>query len=214
MFKFTVLLLIPHLLFAATTLTPHKIEYKLFGYGIELGTETRILSKKLDNYIYSAKAKTEGLAKFIKNYKITAQSEFIFIDEIISKKFTSIEYEGDEVKKKINLIFTDNSIISDNEKWQVDKNSVDFLNIFLKLGLDFKQNKKLNYTLANGKNIKEYNFKNMGEVPLTIMNKETLAIKLIANNLEVYLAKEYDYLPILIKKKKFKYEMKSYQRLK
>jgi len=94
---------------------------------------------------------------------------------------------------------------------------VDFLNIFLAIGEDYKNNKPLNYLLANGKNIKEYNFKNHGKQTLNFADDfdedgtSVNVIKLTANDLEVYISKEYDYLPVLIKKKKFKYEIKSYE---
>jgi hypothetical protein len=195
-----------------STLSLHKISYKLYGSGFELGTENRVLTKHGDLYSYQANAKTEGFAKFIKNYKVDGKSLFVIDNGIKSQKFNSIEYDGDKVKKNINLNFDE--IITNNITKNSWKNNgcVDFLSIFIAIGYDLKNHNKLEYCLADGKKIKTYAFENKGIVKLNLMDKEITATKLIAKNLEVYID-NISYLPVYIKKDKWEFFVESYSNI-
>jgi hypothetical protein len=195
-----------------STLSLHKISYKLYGSGFELGTENRVLTKHGDLYSYQANAKTEGFAKLIKNYKVDGKSLFVIDDGVKSQKFNSIEYDGDKVKKNINLNF--DKVITNNitkNSWKNNENNgcVDFLSMFLAIGYDLKNHNQFSYCLADGKKIKNYTFENQGQVELNLMDSKISATKLVSNDIEVYMSKDYRYLPVLIKKKKWKYEIKS-----
>lgn len=196
---------------AFANIPEHNITYKLFAKGIEIGSEHRVLTQKNGIYTYHSQAQTEGLLSFFTKYEIKAESRFIIDNGIRSQFFQSVERKNNKIKKQINLTFTD--IVKDNltdNSWQ-NNGCVDFLNMSLAIGYDFKRNNPLEYCLADGKEVKQYSFKNQGITTLHIMDKDIDAIKLDADNISVYVAPEYDYLTVLIEKESAKYELKSIQ---
>jgi hypothetical protein len=192
------------------TLTEHNMSYALFISGIEIGTETRVLQHQNGEYIYRANAYTQGLISIFQDYNIQATSHFVIDDRVLSKAFTSKEYKNNSLEKHIDISFAEDTVIDNlNQTTWNNNQCVDFLSIFLGLGYDFKHGRALQYCLANGKEIKQYLFKNQGEVVLQIMGENVTTTKLTTDNITAYIAQKYDYLPVLIEKKNFKYQLKS-----
>jgi hypothetical protein len=193
-------------------LSEHILEYDLSRGGFSLGTEKRELSKQGDIYSYTARAKTEGFAKFILDYQIKAKSDFSIDNTLIAHSFQLKEIEDGKIKKDINLIFTDDGIHSNNTIWHIQSKALDNLSIFLALSYDLKHNNPLHYRLADGKNIKTYQFSALKNQTMQVLDKETTVIKVSDNNnLVAYFAPDYDYLPVLIQKKNWQYKLKSLQ---
>jgi hypothetical protein len=174
-------------------LTPHKAHYSLSMSGVKIANELRVLTHESGFFNYTAKAKTSGWARLIKDYEIKAQSNFI-LDElgIHSNQYQLLERDGKKIKKNINV----------NPKYR----EVDSLSLFLALSHALSQDSQQTdfyFQVNNGKKTKSQHYQR-------VKSNRTGLIKIInpSQNIVAYFSKEKEYLPVSIKKGKFNYQLK------
>ncbi len=194
-------------------LTPHKLTYELSVSGFNVATEYRKLTIKNNIYTYTARAKTEGLAAFIKKYSINVNSNFILNNNRFKTiKFSLLEIDEKKIKKNIQLEINNSNINKSYRKIWLNNNVIDILNIFLAIGHDLKYNYPLNYQMLDESEIKKYQFKIIAKEQIFVLNKNINVIKVSDNNkITAYFAPEFDYIPILIKNENWQYILTTYE---
>jgi hypothetical protein len=215
---------------------PHIAKYQLSINGLKIAEETRTLNHVGQGYFYTATAKTTGLAGFIKNYEISASSNFMINNRgVASTAYQIIEQEDQEISKSYTININSNSgtvssmltktqpnIIS----WEVEPNNItDPLSVFLAISFDLVNNPdlfELKYQIADGKSIEQQRFKKTENQPITLDGKAYQAIKVERiddknDNIQAYFLPKYDHLPVIIKKTKkyrdYLYEMTDFKTL-
>lgn len=176
----------------AFALKPHIATYSLLMAGFEIAIENRELSLNNGIYRYVENANTIGFAKLVKDYEIKASSVFTIDDlGLHPSNYQLFEKEGDKIKKNINI----------TPKY----NEIDPFTLVLSLSYALKNNPKQSdfYFLVNdGEDIEKHHYQQ-------VTNEDTNLIKIINKDkqIEAFFAKDKDYLPVLIKKKHFSYQL-------
>jgi hypothetical protein len=215
----------------------HTANYQLSINGFKIAEEVRILHQLEDSYLYTADAKTSGLAAFIKDYTIIASSSFMLNAQgVSSTNYKIIEKDGKKIKKNyvVDISAIDNLVTSISTKahstvktWIAKKgNIVDSLSIFLAIAFDLKNHPEqieFNYQIADGKKLKQQSFKKTTSQSIEVVGKVFDTIKVEKNDdkenhIQAFFAPEYGYIPVLIKQKKdgksFTYEINNFKPLK
>jgi hypothetical protein len=205
---------------AVMAFNPFIAKYELTINGIPIATETRILNQFGSDYVYTANAKTSGLAKLLGNISIEARSLFSINDSGVNAQSYFInENKGDKLVKSyaINISSKNNMALStsslSNPVAIISKskggNIVDSLSLFLALSQDLQKypNKTIfDYQVADGKSIEQQQYKRISNETINVGNKPTDVIKVTKigsnGNIQAFFSPKYQYLPVLIEKKR------------
>jgi hypothetical protein len=214
---------------ASIALNPFIAEYKLVVSGIPIATEIRTLNQFGSDYVYTANAKTSGLAKFLGDISIEARSLFSVNENgIDAQSYLINESKNSQLTKSyaLNISSKHNMALSASALSipdaailkSKDGNIVDPLSLFLALSYDLKKHPQkiiFNYQVANGETIEQQQYTKISNVIVDIDNKPISAIKVkkIGSNddIHAFFSPKYQYLPILIEKnkkgKRYSYEL-------
>lgn len=191
--RFLILLLLSTSVLA---LKPHSAIYTLSVSDFKIAEVQIALSEVKGVYTYTLNAQTEGLVSLITDYQIRSKSVFTLNEfGIQSQHYQNFERDGDKVKKDINIY--------------LKNQQVDPLNQTLAIANSLKENSSKNnfYLLLNdGKSVKNKQYQQTS-------NKSENIISIISSDgdIEVHFDKNQYFLPILIRNKKFTYQLKSIQ---
>ncbi|CAC9543364.1 hypothetical protein [uncultured Gammaproteobacteria bacterium] len=192
-FTFTLLVLISA---SALAFKPHTAHYQLSVNGLKIAEEVRTLHQLEDKYFYTANAKTSDLVSLIKDYEINAKSTFILNQfGLHSTHYQYFERDGDQVKKNINIRLQDQQVdplsllLSFTDLLTKDSTKTDFY-----------------FMVNNGETVKKKHYQQ-------VKSKLKNIIKIInlEDELEAYFDADQHYLPILIQRKNFTYQLQSVQ---
>ena len=202
MFKFIILIFLISL--NTFAFQPHQAKYKVSYNGLNIGFDNRKLTSVNDLYHYSSMISSKKELRLIYNYLSQGDSYFT-IDKngIVSRNFDFKEYKNGSTTKDINFIFKDKNLKSNLD--------VDSLNLFLAIAYSLKNNKPLVYKVITKNNTKFYNFNKKIKQKIFILGKKIDVIGISSKNLKAYFAPKYQFLPVLIKDKNWKYELYSYE---
>jgi len=205
---------------ATFALESFSAKYQLSINSIPIAIETRILNRFGEDYIYTANAKTSGLAKLLGNISIEARSLFtINSNGVDAQSYLINENKNGKLTKSyaINISSKNNIALSTSTLSNPDAiilkskggNIVDSLSLFLALSYDLKKypNKTIfDYQVADGKSIKQQQYKKNSNETIKIHNKSTEVIKVTkmgtSGDFQAFFSPKYQYLPVLIEKKK------------
>jgi hypothetical protein len=183
-------------------------EYSLKRNGITLGTSTRSLSTAPDGtFIYASTTQATGIAAWFVSDQIDEYSRWAFD----GKQLRPLEYVynrhgGNKTRQvKLNFDWQRHTVTNniDGEPWRMDipPDAQDKLIYQLSIMYDLLNGKKdLEYKIADGGKLKDYNFKIEGEQVLnTALGKiKTVRIQRIGDKRDttVWCAPQYSYLPV------------------
>lgn len=222
----TLLLMIFSCNISATDLMPFIAKYELSFGGIPIATETRVLNKFGNDYVYTAKAKTSGLTSFLGDISIDARSLFSINESGVDSQSYIINEKKDgklsksyalNISSKNNIVLSTSTISAPeaNNFKSLNGNIVDPLNLFLAISNDLKNNKKtLNYQVADGKSVKLKTYKKISTKPYKVGNNIDNIIEITEannSNIRAFFSPKNLFLPVFIERtkngKKFKYKL-------
>ena len=104
--------LIPLLLSANTNaLDSFVVDFKLIIDNLEVAKEVRVLDRYVDKYVYTANAKTTGIAKLLGDISIEAKSVFTINDNgVNSHKYIMNEKRDKAITKSYALNFSSEAV--------------------------------------------------------------------------------------------------------
>ncbi|WXT99952.1 MAG: hypothetical protein Ctma_0658 [Catillopecten margaritatus gill symbiont] len=175
-------------------LKPHTANYTLSVSDFEIAKVKIALSETNGKYIYTLKAQTKGVIKLVKDYQISSKSIFTLSQfGLHSQHYQNFERDGDRVKQDIDI--------------HPKNHQVDPLNqtLFIANVLEKQPDKQDIYFLLNdGKSVTKKHYRQ------THSSNDNL-IKFLSEDekTEVHFARDKYYTPILIRNKKFVYQLNS-----
>ena len=213
--KYFILALILTLVTPVFALSSYQAKFSLYVEtdlgALKIGKANFALQAKDDMYVYTSKAFTSSLWKTLYDYSRTETSigmksnndlvsSYYIVNENV-KGSTKNDYE-------IYIYAEQNYATYNGEKYKGEIEPgglVDSLSVYLALSEDMKLNPEqtvFNYQVANSEGIKRQDFTVAGRETITINDKEieTNIILCPELNLSLNLAKEYGYLPVMIRK--------------
>ncbi len=178
---------------------------------LKIGKANFALQAKDDMYVYTSKAFTSSLWKTLYDYSRTETSIGMKSNnDIVSSYYIVNENVKGSTKNdyEIYIYAEQNYATYNGEKYKGEIEPgglVDSLSVYLALSEDMKLNPEqtvFNYQVANSEGIKRQDFTVAGRETITINDKEieTNIILCPELNLSLNLAKEYGYLPVMIRK--------------
>jgi hypothetical protein len=177
-------------------LKPHTATYTLSASDFDLAEVKIALSKTHDVYSYTLDAQTEGLVAFFLDYQIRSKSTFVINQlGLQTKHYQNFERDGKKIKKDINIYPKNQQVDSLNQTLAIVN------------ALEKNPAKREFYFLMNdGKSITKKHYHQ-------IQSDDDNLIKVVDSKgkLEVYFARDKYYLPVLIRRNKFTYRLKSIQ---
>ena len=196
-------------------LSSYQAQFSLYAEtelgALKIGKANFALQVKDDMYVYTSKASTSSLWKTLYDYSRTETSigmksnndlvsSYYIVNENV-KGSTKNDYE-------IYIYAEQNYATYNGEKYmgEIEPGGlVDSLSVYLALSEDMKlypEQTIFNYQVANSEGIKRQDFTVDGREAITINDKEieTIIILCPELNLSLNLAKEYGYLPVMIRK--------------
>jgi len=196
-------------------LSSYQAKFSLYAEtelgALKIGKANFALQVKDDMYVYTSKASTSSLWKTLYDYSRTETSigmksnndlvsSYYIVNENV-KGSTKNDYE-------IYIYAEQNYATYNGEKYmgEIEPGGlVDSLSVYLALSEDMKlypEQTIFNYQVANSEGIKRQDFTVDGREAITINDKEieTIIILCPELNLSLNLAKEYGYLPVMIRK--------------
>ncbi len=189
-------------------LPPFHAEYSLKRNGITLGMSTRSLAVTKDGtYIYASSTHATGIiAWFVKDH-IDEHSKWIFHDGRIRPLEYVYDRHGGDKKRNVKLKFdwqhhrVVNTIDGDPWRMEIPDGAQDKLVYQLSIMHDLATDKKrLDYKIADGGKLKDYEFEIEGEETLnTELGKiKTVRIQRIGDRRDttVWCAPQFAYLPV------------------
>jgi len=204
----------------AYSLNTFIANYKLSINDLTVATETRALEKFVEQYVYTAKAKTIGFAKLLGDISIEAKSMFMINSTgVNSQKYIMNEKRDKTVTKSYSLNFSseDKIVISeptisnpDTTTFESeDGNILDPLSLFMALSNDLEKypNKiHFSYQVADGKSLKNKKYIKTSVKSFMINNKIENVIMIeqadSKNGMWAYFSPKHQFLPVLIEKTK------------
>ncbi|KAA0445267.1 MAG: DUF3108 domain-containing protein, partial [Candidatus Thioglobus sp.] len=191
--KFLILLLFAT---SALALKPHTAIYTLSTVGLEIAEARIALTEIKGVYTYTLDAQTADLIALIKDYQIRSKSTFTINKSALqSQHFQNFERDGNRVKKDIDIYLT--------------PPQVDPLNQTLAAAHILSKNphqKSFDLLLNNGKTVENKHYQQIAN-----QHKNLISIISSDGNTEVHFDKNKYFLPVLIRNKKFSYQLKSIQ---
>ncbi|SVB12755.1 uncharacterized protein METZ01_LOCUS165609, partial [marine metagenome] len=196
-------------------LTSYQAKFSLYVEtdlgALKIGKANFALQAKDDMYVYTSKAFTSSLWKTLYDYSRTETSIGMKSNnDIVSSYYIVNENVKGSTKNdyEIYIYAEQNYATYNGEKYKGEIEPgglVDSLSVYLALSEDMKLNPEqtvFNYQVANSEGIKRQDFTVAGRETITINDKEieTNIILCPELNLSLNLAKEYGYLPVMIRK--------------
>ena len=178
---------------------------------LKIGKANFALQAKDDMYVYTSKASTSSLWKALYDYSRTETSIGMKNNDLLFGSYYIVKENVRGSAKKdyeIYIYAEQNYATYNGEKYmgEIEPGGlVDSLSVYLALSEDMKLNPEqtvFNYQVANSEGIKRQDFTVAGRETITINDKEieTNIILCPELNLSLNLAKEYGYLPVMIRK--------------
>ncbi len=213
--KYFILALILTLVTPVFALTSYQAKFSLYVEtdlgALKIGKANFALQAKDDMYVYTSKAFTSSLWKTLYDYSRTETSIGMKSNnDIVSSYYIVNENVKGSTKNdyEIYIYAEQNYATYNGEKYmgEIEPGGlVDSLSVYLALSEDMKLNPEqtvFNYQVANSEGIKRQDFTVAGRETITINDKEieTNIILCPELNLSLNLAKEYGYLPVMIRK--------------
>jgi hypothetical protein len=213
--KYFILALILTLVTPVFALTSYQAKFSLYVEtdlgALKIGKANFVLQAKDDMYVYTSKAFTSSLWKTLYDYSRTETSIGMKSNnDIVSSYYIVNENVKGSTKNdyEIYIYAEQNYATYNGEKYKGEIEPgglVDSLSVYLALSEDMKLNPEqtvFNYQVANSEGIKRQDFTVAGRETITINDKEieTNIILCPELNLSLNLAKEYGYLPVMIRK--------------
>jgi hypothetical protein len=213
--KYFILALILTLVTPVFALTSYQAKFSLYVEtdlgALKIGKANFALQAKDDMYVYTSKAFTSSLWKTLYDYSRTETSIGMKSNnDIVSSYYIVNENVKGSTKNdyEIYIYAEQNYATYNGEKYKGEIEPgglVDSLSVYLALSEDMKLNPAqtiFNYQVANSEGIKRQDFTVAGRETITINDKEieTNIILCPELNLSLNLAKEYGYLPVMIRK--------------
>jgi len=213
--KYFVIAMILLFVMPVFALSSYQAKFSLYAEtelgALKIGKANFALQVKDDMYVYTSKASTSSLWKTLYDYSRTETSigmksnndlvsSYYIVNENV-KGSTKNDYE-------IYIYAEQNYATYNGEKYmgEIEPGGlVDSLSVYLALSEDMKlypEQTIFNYQVANSEGIKRQDFTVDGREAITINDKEieTIIILCPELNLSLNLAKEYGYLPVMIRK--------------
>ena len=213
--KYFVIAMILLFVMPVFALSSYQAKFSLYAEtelgALKIGKANFALQAKDDMYVYTSKASTSSLWKTLYDYSRTETSigmksnndlvsSYYIVNENV-KGSTKNDYE-------IYIYAEQNYATYNGEKYmgEIEPGGlVDSLSVYLALSEDMKlypEQTIFNYQVANSEGIKRQDFTVDGREAITINDKEieTIIILCPELNLSLNLAKEYGYLPVMIRK--------------
>jgi hypothetical protein len=213
--KYFVIAMILMFVMPVFALSSYQAQFSLYAEtelgALKIGKANFALQAKDDMYVYTSKASTSSLWKTLYDYSRTETSigmksnndlvsSYYIVNENV-KGSTKNDYE-------IYIYAEQNYATYNGEKYmgEIEPGGlVDSLSVYLALSEDMKlypEQTIFNYQVANSEGIKRQDFTVDGREAITINDKEieTIIILCPELNLSLNLAKEYGYLPVMIRK--------------
>ncbi len=213
--KYFIVAIILTLVMPVFALSSYQAKFSLYVEtdlgDLKIGKANFALQAKDDMYVYTSKASTSSLWKALYDYSRTETSIGMKnIDQLVSSYYIVNENVKGSTKNKyeINIFAEKNYATYNGEKYvgEIEPGGlVDSLSVYLALSEDMKLNPEqtvFNYQVANSKGIKRQDFTVDGRETIAINDTEIETIKILCPelNLSLNLAKEYGYLPVMIRK--------------
>ena len=213
--KYFILALILTLVTPVFALTSYQAKFSLYVEtdlgALKIGKANFALQAKDDMYVYTSKAFTSSLWKTLYDYSRTETSIGMKSNnDIVSSYYIVNENVKGSTKNdyEIYIYAEQNYATYNGEKYKGEIEPgglVDSLSVYLALSEDMKLNPEqtvFNYQVANSEGVKRQDFTVAGRETITINDKEieTNIILCPELNLSLNLAKEYGYLPVMIRK--------------
>ena len=213
--KYFIVALILTLVTPVFALTSYQAKFSLYVEtdlgALKIGKANFALQAKDDMYVYTSKAFTSSLWKTLYDYSRTETSIGMKSNnDIVSSYYIVNENVKGSTKNdyEIYIYAEQNYATYNGEKYKGEIEPgglVDSLSVYLALSEDMKLNPEqtvFNYQVANSEGIKRQDFTVAGRETITINDKEieTNIILCPELNLSLNLAKEYGYLPVMIRK--------------
>ena len=193
-----------------TPITPFKVSYTLKKGGIPVAEVTRELKKSTTGtYLFQSESKPIGVATFFIKDVILERSIWQPVEGNFRPEEYSYERTGGKKDRHVKLIFNweTNKVtnIINNDAWHMNipGNVQDKLLYQLSIMYDLdKQDKKLNYEVADGGRLKDYSFEVLSNetIPTKVGQIETIKIRRQVKNrtITIWCAPKYNYLPVQI----------------
>ena len=213
--KYFILALILTLVTPVFALTSYQAKFSLYVEtdlgALKIGKANFALQAKDDMYVYTSKASTSSLWKALYDYSRTETSIGMKNNDLLFSSYYIVKENVRGSAKKdyeIYIYAEQNYATYNGEKYmgEIEPGGlVDSLSVYLALSEDMKLNPEqtvFNYQVANSEGIKRQDFTVAGRETITINDKEieTNIILCPELNLSLNLAKEYGYLPVMIRK--------------
>ena len=213
--KYFILALILTLVTPVFALTSYQAKFSLYVEtdlgALKIGKANFALQAKDDMYVYTSKASTSSLWKALYDYSRTETSIGMKNNDLLFSSYYIVKENVRGSAKKdyeIYIYAEQNYATYNGEKYmgEIEPGGlVDSLSVYLALSEDMKLNPEqtvFNYQVANSEGIKRQDFTVGGYETISINEKnlETIIILCPELNLSLNLAKEYGYLPVMIRK--------------
>jgi len=213
--KYFIVAIILTLVMPVFALSSYQAKFSLYVEtdlgDLKIGKANFALQAKDDMYVYTSKASTSSLWKALYDYSRTETSigmknnDLLFSSYYIVKENVKGSTKNDY---EIYIYAEQNYATYNGEKYKGEIEPgglVDSLSVYLALSEDMKLNPEqtvFNYQVANSEGIKRQDFTVGGYETISINEKnlETIIILCPELNLSLNLAKEYGYLPVMIRK--------------
>ena len=213
--KYFIVAIILTLVMPVFALSSYQAKFSLYVEtdlgDLKIGKANFALQAKDDMYVYTSKASTSSLWKALYDYSRTETSIGMKNNDLLFGSYYIVKENVRGSAKKdyeIYIYAEQNYATYNGEKYmgEIEPGGlVDSLSVYLALSEDMKLNPEqtvFNYQVANSEGIKRQDFTVAGRETITINDKEieTNIILCPELNLSLNLAKEYGYLPVMIRK--------------
>ncbi len=213
--KYFIVAIILTLVMPVFALSSYQAKFSLYVEtdlgDLKIGKANFALQAKDDMYVYTSKASTSSLWKALYDYSRTETSIGMKNNDLLFGSYYIVKENVRGSAKKdyeIYIYAEQNYATYNGEKYmgEIEPGGlVDSLSVYLALSEDMKLNPEqtvFNYQVANSEGIKRQDFTVGGYETISINEKnlETIIILCPELNLSLNLAKEYGYLPVMIRK--------------
>ena len=213
--KYFIVAIILTLVMPVFALSSYQAKFSLYVEtdlgDLKIGKANFALQAKDDMYVYTSKASTSSLWKALYDYSRTETSIGMKNNDLLFSSYYIVKENVKGSAKKdyeIYIYAEQNYATYNGEKYmgEIEPGGlVDSLSVYLALSEDMKLNPEqtvFNYQVANSEGIKRQDFTVGGYETISINEKnlETIIILCPELNLSLNLAKEYGYLPVMIRK--------------
>jgi hypothetical protein len=213
--KYFIVAIILTLVMPVFALSSYQAKFSLYVEtdlgDLKIGKANFALQAKDDMYVYTSKASTSSLWKALYDYSRTETSIGMKNNDLLFGSYYIVKENVRGSAKKdyeIYIYAEQNYATYNGEKYmgEIEPGGlVDSLSVYLALSEDMKLNPEqtvFNYQVANSEGIKRQDFTVGGYETISINEKnlETIIILCPELNLSLNLAKEYSYLPVMIRK--------------